>query len=215
MIQRDRGLGRPRTADDDLRENNYHDANGRYVLSGGLKPWHARIVDYMILNPHAKIVDIAQSFGVTSVWVGKLIKTDAFREYYNRRMIDHQDLIGTTIVAKMQSVAVKALDKMADKIDKEALTFGQVKDAVDTTLKGLGYTSNGAGMNVNVKPGGEVTVAIGSDVVAAARQKLAARMRENTEQLTTNPDAYTRVTSSLELKASDVEDAVIISSEDS
>jgi len=206
--QRDRG--RPRTASNALRSNNYQDSSGKYVLTGGLKPWHERIVDYMVLNPHAKIVDVALAFGVTSVWVGRLIKTDAFRTYYDKRMIEHQGLIGTTIVSKMQSVAVKALDKISDKIDSGEVPFGQLKDTMDVALKGLGYTANGAGVSVNVAnvKNSQTNVYVAADVVAQAREKLKDKMKENTAQIEADPDAYQAVTSAMDLG---VIDAVVVS----
>ncbi len=210
MLQRERG--RPRIAADDVRANGYKNEAGRDVLSNGLKPWHERVVDFMVMNPHAKIVDIANAFGVTPVWVGRLLKTDAFVSYYKARMSDHQDVIGQQIVHKMQSVAVKALDKMAEKLVGGDLTFGQVKDAVDTTLKGLGYTSNVGATHVNVQASGHVqaTVMVQADAVARAREKLSAHMKENTKMLESGEqttDDYQQVTSSMDLG---VEDAVVI-----
>lgn len=214
MIQRDRG--RPTTATHLEKARNYRDEEGRYALPDGLKPWHMRIVDFMLLNPHAKIVDIAENFRVTPEWMGQLMKTDAFVEYYRQRMAEHQSLIGVMVVQKMQSVASKSLDVMSEKLDKGELTFGQVKEAAELALKGLGYTSNVAPMQVNVNTGngGETTVTVESDMVSRARAKLRARMKENSEDLSHDPDNFRNVTASLEVGYEEVEDAVVIPTDD-
>lgn len=213
MIQRDRG--RPTTATHLERANRYRDENGTYTLSDGLKPWHMRIVDFMLLNPHAKIVDIAREFGVTPVWAGQLMKTDAFREYYEQRMAEHRSLIGSMVVQKMQSVAVKSLDVMAEKLDSPDVTFGQVKEAADLALKGLGYTSNVSPLQVNVRTGdGDTTISVEQDMVSRARAKLQMRMKENSKELEHDAENYKNVTASLEVGYEEIEDAIVSSSDD-
>lgn len=211
MAQRDRG--RPSNTSDHVRLNNYHDPEtGTYALSSGLKDWHTRVVDYMVLNPHAKIVDIAREFGVTPVWIGKLLKTDAFREYYTQRMDEHQDLIGKAIVHKMAAVATASLDKMNEHLAKPDVSFGAVKDAAELTLRSLGYTQpNTSRVDVNMHEIREVRVSVHREAVAKARAKLAAKMEENTKSLEDHTlEDYKQVTSSLDVRPGEVEDAEVL-----
>lgn len=206
-----RERGRPRSADPVLRANNYRDENGRYQVTE-LKPWHERIVDYMIFNPHAKIVDVATAFGVTPVWVGQLMKTDAFREYYTKRMAEHQGLIGEAIIAKMQGVAVKALDVVAKKLDSPNVDFEMAKDAAALTLKGLGYTSqHRTGVTVNIPSGSSAAVLVDKSIMDRAREKMAAKAAQNMESLEHDKMNYQRVTASLDRGHEDIVDAVVIS----
>lgn len=213
MLQR--GRGRPSSATQEQKNNNYCNPDGTYALTDGLKPWHVRIVDYMILKPNAKIVDIAKEFDVTPQWIGKLIKTDAFKEYYNSRLEDHQAYLSVNIVAKMQGVAVKALDRMAEKMDGDAVTIGQLKDVAELSLKGLGYMQNsGASVTINQQNNNITSIPVGSEVLARARERLAEKMRDNTKALEHDPTQYGSVTSALEMNAEDIEDAHVISSDD-
>lgn len=209
--------GRPRTANSELRENNYRQ-DGKYVMTNGLKPWHERIVDFMVLQPNAKIVDIARQFDVTPQWIGQLIKTDAFEEYYNTRMSKHQDIMHTTIINKMQGVAVKAFDKMAEKLDEKDLSFSAAREAADLTLKGLGYTSNGSGVNVNVGKAQQasVTINVESEAVRRARERIQARMVENGKQIQRDEDNYSYVTAALEVPSEsiEIEDAIDVTPTD-
>lgn len=212
-----RGRGRPRTAEDELRQNGYKDGKGRYQLADGLKHWHTRVVDYMIFHPEAKIKDLAEAFDVSPQWMGQLLKADSFKEYYCMRMEEHQSSVSVAIVSKMQGVAVKALDKMNDKLDAKDISFGQVKEAAELSLKSLGYTAQG-GINVAVHNQGKgqtnVMVAVPSSAVEKARKRIEARMKENGDKIEHDKDNYVAVTSSLEKGIEDVEDAVILSPDD-
>lgn len=209
--------GRPQTASDELRQNGYKH-NGQYVVTGGLKPWHMRIVDFMLLNPNAKIVDIARHFEVTPQWIGQLIKTDAFQEYYHSRMGDHRDFMHEQIVTKMQGVAVKAFDKMAEKLDAPDAGFGQAQEAAETVLKGLGYgaKATSVGVNINGKDGQSIAVLVDQGVYDRAKSLMSERMKRNTEQVEHDHSNYTHVTSSLEVQyeAIDAENARDVTPDD-
>ena len=206
-----RKRGRPRHASDETRANGYNNELGRYQLVDGLKPWHERVVDTMISNPHAKIVDLAEVFHVTPIWMGQLLKTDAFQEYYKNRLGDHQDLVSKTIVHKMQGVAITALDKMSEEMQGN-VPFGQLKDAADLALKGLGFTTqHGPPIMIDTK-GGQVTmISVSSEALERARERTKIAMKENTEGLSFEDGNFQQVTSSLELGVEDIDDAVILS----
>lgn len=193
--------GRPKTALPEVRAAGYKDQQGKDVLSEGLKPWHERIVDYMVLNPHAKIVDVAAEFKITPQWAGRLMKTDAFVEYYQTRMAGHQELMHTTIIHKMQGVAVKSLDKISAKLDSQDATFTQAKEAADMTLKSLGYTSNNPAMSVNLKDkdGSQLTVQIGANAVEQAKQRIQQRMQGQSIEQPHDGQNYNYVTAAMDL----------------
>jgi hypothetical protein len=210
-----RRKGRPQTAPLSLRANGYRDEDGRYQLSAGLKPWHERIVDFMIANPSAKIVDIAKAFDVTPIWVGMLLKTDAFREYYDHRMQEFQGLINQRIVTKLHGIAAVALDQLHDKVTDEMnpLSFGQVKEAAELSLKALGYTAQPGPAVVstvvnNTKVEHNTYVAVSKSAVEAARAKMKERLA--LEPPVSDPSQYQRVTSSMEVGVEGVEDAVLL-----
>ena len=214
-----RTRGRPRSASEVQRANGYKNEHGRYQLTDGLKPWHERVVDVMISNPHAKVVDLAKVFHVSPQWMGQLLKSDAFSEYYKKRMSEHQNLVSTEIVSKMQSVAAKALDGMALKMRSPDISFGQLREAAELSLKGLGYTSNVAGASVHINNNGEraqvTVVQVPSDALKRAQDRAKKRMGENTKKIGFEEGNYQQVTSSLELGIEEVEDATVLPSNDS
>jgi hypothetical protein len=212
MVLRHRG--RPSTTTDADRARNYQDAQGNYAL-GELKPWHVRVVDHLLAHPNAKIVDVAKAFDVTPQWIGRLMKSDSFKEYFELRLREHQDMVSVEVVSKMQHVATKALDHVAKKIETGEVKFAEALDAADLALKGLGYTaSRPVSVNVANSGSGNTAVMVDAGSVDRARAKMLKTMRLNSEQAKNDPDNYSEVTASLELTESDVEDAEVVEGDD-
>lgn len=196
-----------------IRENNYKDANGRYHLSG-LKHWHIQIVDYLLVNPSATNKDIAKFFNVHPQWVGSVRNADAFQEYYAKRMETHQSFVSEELVSKMQGLASRALDKMVEKIDADAVSVSQLQTAADMSLKALGYGAKP--VTINSTGSGTVNVmSVSSETLEAARAKMHARRKANSEALGQNPADYQHVTAALDISPGDVEDAVEVPRNDS
>lgn len=206
-----RRKGRPRLASDAIQMNNYKDESNQYAMVAGLKPWHERVVDTMIANPSANIVYLAEVFSVTPQWMGALLRSDAFKQYYAERMHEHRKMIDATVVNKLAGIAEKALDKISSKLDADKeLTFGQAKDAADIALRGLGYLGQGSHVNVNVNGPGQVTnnaVYVTADALEVAREKLKNHMANS--NAVTQQGAYTHVTSSLE-RPEGIDDAITV-----
>lgn len=205
-----RRKGRPRLATDAIQNNNYKDESNQYAMVAGLKPWHERVVDTMIANPSANIVYLADVFSVTPQWMGSLLRSDAFKQYYAERMHEHRKMIDAGVVNKLAGIAGKALDKISEKLDGGAeLTFGQAKDAADIALRGLGYLGQGSSVQVNVNNPNQVNnaVYVTSDALAAAREKLKNHMANS--DAVTQKGAYTHVTSALD-RPEGIDDAITV-----
>ena len=217
MAMAKRQPGRPVVAQPELRNNGYKDQNGQYQVTE-LKPWHERIVDWMIMNPEGKIVDVARAFGVTPQWVGQLTKTEAFKSYYTMRMEAHRDLIDEEIIRKMQGVAVAGLEETHKNIQKGELAQRDITEATTLALKSLGYGATG-GVNVSVKNGeGNQLVQIGvsPQVIERARQAYEAKSQEGLQAQAAAED-YKRVTAALDVGYEglpQVEDAEVIEGQD-
>lgn len=189
--------GRPRSAQPELRDNNYRDENGRYQLTE-LKPWHERIVDYMLLNPEAKRVDVARAFKVTPEWVGQLLKTDAFIAYYNRRMEAHGQHIQQEVVRKMQGAAVAGVEKITERINHDQMSNRELNEATGLMLKGLGM--GGDRVSVTVPGGGGntmVQVNVGAEALERARQAWLEKNKDGPKPEAALED-YKNVTSAME-----------------
>lgn len=192
-------VGRPVTVPAEIANNAYKTEDGRAYLSQ-LKHWHCVIVDYLLVNPSATNKQIGEHFSMHPLWVGKVRNTDAFREYYQMRMADHRSFMDETIVAKMQGVAAKALDKMSEKMDNGDVAMGQLQTAADMSLKALGYGQKGVGVNVSVSGSGNVQVmSVPSETLERARRKLAERRAANTKEISASPEDYQHVTAALDV----------------
>lgn len=211
--------GRNRSAPPKLRLNGYRDEHGRYQLSDGLQPWHERVVDWMLANPQAKIKDVAEAFNVTPQWMGQLLKTDAFRVYYNERMETHRQEVHQQVVHKLQAVTTAALDGMQEKLQEEDVSFNQLRESAELGLKGLGYTGHGAGgVNINLNGNGTqdqvVSVRVSSSALERAREAWKKKIAETDgeEEDEARHERHRYVTSSLEatLDEVEVEDAVVL-----
>lgn len=195
--------GRNRTATDEVRANGYRNEDGRYVMSDGLKPWHERIVDWLLINPHAKVVDVAREFKVTPQWAGQVMRTDAFQEYYSVRMRGYRERYEEQLVYKLQSVANKSLDRLAEKV--EVADLEGARQVADTTLKALGYTSN---VNLVATQTNNVYT-VPKERYERARERML-EAQKNKELPAHDQAAYRHVTSSLEREIEGVEDAVVL-----
>lgn len=208
---RGRPAGRPQIASDELRDNFYRDEGNVRQLVTPLKPWHERIVDYMLLNPNSKVVDLARAFSVTVPWMSMLLRTDSFREYYSQRMEKHRENVSLQIISKMQGVAVKAIDKMAEKLDTQDMPMSEVRETANMAVKALGYGATPGGVRVNVQTGkdGMVAVAVSSDTIAKAREAHARMRQENSKQIEHDPNEYRHVTAAMDVSPGEIEDAVV------
>lgn len=194
-----RSSGRTATVPAEIAANGYKTPDGRAHLNS-LKHWHCVIVDYLLVNPSATNKQIGEYFSMHPLWVGRVRNADAFKEYYHLRMNEHRGFMDETIVAKMQGVASKALDKISDKMDNGDVAMGQLQSAAELSLKALGYGQKASGVSVSVNGSGDVQVmSVPSDALEKARQKLAERRAENTKDISANPGDYRHVTASLEV----------------
>lgn len=201
------GPGRRKRAKKSL--TNYRDEEGRYQLSE-LKPWHERVVDFLVLNPPAKIVDVAEVFGVTPEWMGQVMQTDMFRAYYAKRMQEHQGLMHEHIVSKMQEVAGKSLDALSRKIS--VMSVDEATKTTELVLKGLGYVQRPGVGNVNVSVGTQTTVAVtaSQDAIERARQEWKKRNEERESDGVTE-GLHQQVTANLNIPdLPQIEDAEIV-----
>ena len=188
---------------------------------GKIKPWHERLVDFMLMNPTARAKEMAEHFGVTIPWLSTMMKTDAFKAYYQSRAATHQEMISAQVISKVQGVAMKSLDKLAEKLDKPDVPLAEVRQTAEMAIKALGYgtTARGPSVQVNVSPTQQANLsvmAVPANVLAEARQRMAAQREANTEDIPDTRSEYMRVTASLDITPETikdgVEDAVIVAS---
>lgn len=139
-----------------------------------VRDWMESLVDYMIQKPNATYEEMGRYFNCTPIWIGVVIRSDAFQELLKTRREVHMAMVSSTVIEKVEALANQALDKMSDKMAEKDVPLGQVKDIGDMALKALGFgvprgTLTGAGAVNN-----QVNVIIDREALAEARAKMAA-----------------------------------------
>lgn len=212
----------PMSASEELRNthvNKYKNPETGRPEIMKIRPWHERLVDYMLLNPHETGKQMAAHFHVTPQWIYDLSQTDAFKAYYQGRIAAHQQALSDTVILKTQSVATKALDKLAENLDNKDLPNSEVRYTAEMAIKALGYGTRpgGPAVQVNVNHGPAIPVmTVPGNVVEEARARMAEKRAQNTSEIQDTTSEYMRVTASMEVtpemieNGSGVEDADVI-----
>lgn len=217
------GLGDPSVPRDLASELPVRTLGDRRDLETGqveiqkIRIWHEQLVDYMLLNPHAKKEDIARHFGRNVQWIYSLIRTDLFKAYYRKRFEAHQQAVTDSVIARTSSVANKALDKLAEKLDKSPdLPMSEIRQTAEMAIRALGYGAGSQrgpalGVQVNVNQGNGPALPVMSvptEVVKSAQARMAQQRELNTSNVQNTSGEYMRVTASLEVTPESVTDGV-------
>ncbi len=138
--------------------------SGQAILS--VRWWHEQVVDLMLLFPFWKQGDIAIHLDVTEPWLSSVINSDVFKAYYQMRMKEHHAGITKGVTDRCEDLAINGLDAMNKKIKEAAdsIPLPQIKESTEMALKAIGMgtkgvgNSNGAGVNILVTEGGQLTL---------------------------------------------------------
>ena len=157
------------------------DENGKFIPTQGARIkkiswWHNSIIEWMLANPESKLYECAEFFDVTPGWLSSIISSDIFKEEYKRRLGEHQTMMTEGIAEKIHGAAHITLDLLTERLmeDSGNLTFTQLQNCMDTTLKLAGFgQKQSAPLNVNVNGDGNVTVQqVDATTLAKARENL-------------------------------------------
>ena len=143
--------------------------------------WHERIVDWELMNPQLTMGDCALHFGKSETWISRIRNSDAFNEFRDRRIAEHQDMVSTSVIDKTEILAKQSLDLLHTRIreEQETIALSFVKETAEMALKALGYSRGAAAPS----GAGGTTIFLGiadPDALARAREKL--RLTQNNEQ---------------------------------
>lgn len=133
---------------------------------------HEALVDWMISRPDGTMREAAADLAMSEHQISIVRNSDAFRDYYSRRMRDHQTRVSEGIVELTQGVARESLEAIQEKIKNERakLKLESLTDAAEMSLKALGFGRPAGGHNhtqnnfmfANVSP----------EMLAEARKKM-------------------------------------------
>lgn len=140
-----------------------------------LSDWHKSVADFALLNPTAKVKEIAEHFGVSASWLSTLTHTDAYRAYFADRLHEHQQMVSQEIISQAGDVTKLGLKRMQEKLENTPITDVSMRDLVSATelggkMIGLGLSGGQGGGNAPVT----VNLGLGVDpgMLAAARAKM-------------------------------------------
>lgn len=115
---------------------------------GRLKYSHKALADTIIMNPTLTGKELAEIFGRTPQWVYIVQNSDAFQQYLSQRQAELVDpAFRATLKEKVQALASRSIDVMAEKLDRSA-------DLVPDTfaLRAFELASKAAALGGNAPP---------------------------------------------------------------
>lgn len=133
--------------------------------------WHEQLATWLLSNPDKMLSDAAKHFGVTQPWISIVKNSDAFIDYYARR-VDQQfegSVLGVT--EKTRAMTEMALDAILTKLETNSsvMTTEQLLEVSKTGLRAMGYGANAKSpapsVNLNI-------AVVNQGELAAARERM-------------------------------------------
>lgn len=136
---------------------------------------HLYMMDYMLANPTASMLDVAKHMNRTLAWTSTIRNSDLFRmEYIQRRNLitETQRII---IGEKLATMANKGLDALSDALDDEETSVSTKVTITRLALEHSGMSSEnpskGAAVQVNIN-NGVIVNEEKRNAVQAARERI-------------------------------------------
>lgn len=141
--------------------------------------WYPAIADWMLRNPGGSMVQCAKDLDRSEGGLRMITSSDMFKEYLAQRRQEWQQAHDHSILDRVNRVAVKSLDLILDKMEKQGdkIPMQLTKDVAFSALDRLGYApQSGPQVTVNTGEQKNVFVAVTPDALEEARTAL--RMAE-------------------------------------
>lgn len=104
---------------------------GKALVKVGFQ--HEAIIDVMLARPRIMNKELAEAFGYTPGWIGRLINSDAFQARIAQRKAELTDPgIARRINARLQGVTIQAAEVISRKLD--------ATDSAEFALEALGLS---------------------------------------------------------------------------
>lgn len=136
------------------------------------KPWapgvqsvsikHEAILNFLLINPTAKLREVAEYFGVTQPWLSCIIHSDAFQLRLRERQDLHFDVSVRPMLEKVTAAAELALNRIVELIPVET-DLAKLNGVADKALSRLGIGNSAPAPGTVV----QVNVGIAADLAKA------------------------------------------------
>lgn len=117
---------------------------------------HEALIDYMVINPHHGLRELAARFGYSATWISQITNSDLFKARLRERRDAHFSRLSATLSEKIQAAADIGIERLGAMLEASG-DPRFVKDATDNLLNRLGYGVQRAGVQVNA-PGATIAV---------------------------------------------------------
>ena len=135
---------------------------------------HDMVMNWMLENPHRKLMDCAAYFGYTQAWLSTMIHTDAFQAKLKEKQADVFSAVAADIPLRLAGLAGMAISKLEDELEKS--NNGEfILDSFDKILHRAGYAPSKAAPSMAVQNN---YLTVGADALAAARESMRPRALE-------------------------------------
>ena len=106
-----------------------------------LKPWHYRLIDWMLANPTVPQHKCAKHFNVSPVWMSLIVNSPIFITEFQRRSERLSHAVATDVAGAATKLANLALDTAMEKLEHErdTMPIGEIWDCVAMSMHYLGY----------------------------------------------------------------------------
>lgn len=146
---------------------------------GRWRGWYPSIADWQLENPGRPLTECAKALGKAVNTINYITSTDMYRDYFARRREEWTKLHDLSLIVKTTKVAEKALDLMAEKMEKQGdkLPMNLVTEVATSALDRLGYAPKppSASVEVNVNNDNRtVMVPISAGALEEARDAIRA-----------------------------------------
>lgn len=145
---------------------------------------HMAMMDYMLANPAASMLEIAEAFSVSLAWFSTVRNSDLFRQTYNERRALISERQQEIVSEQLASLANKGMARLADALDDDETGINTVISITKLAIEHSGLSQAKAASSVVVNNTTNNTAIITADeeksaAIQAARARILAKARQN------------------------------------
>lgn len=135
---------------------------------------HREIADWLLANPTVKdLQHLANYMNISRPWLSVVMKSDVFKEYFDRRRKEYENDMRGRLVLRQLDVTLKALDKLEDIISDDEVDDRLIFDIANKTAMNCGFgPSRGPRTSVTEERTQEITRAVDAGTLATARETI-------------------------------------------
>lgn len=101
---------------------------------------HKEIADWLFANPQVKnLQHLCNAMNISRSWLSIVMRSDVFREYFDRRRNEHEKDMRQRLVMRQLDVTLKALDRIDNLLDDDDIEDRLAFDIANKTAQNLGY----------------------------------------------------------------------------